>query len=187
MACCESRILKLPISRHGSTGLWNGSTIKEVVVVVVTRPCLDVISARYRCARNGRLRTHSARIGFTLIELLVVIAIVSILAALLLPVLRSAKAKGRQVGCVNNLRQIGLGWQLYAADNDGWLPGNYPNQAARKPTCGSWAICEEAMTQQILHCSRQARFSRTWVIPRFSGVQPTQRKCSAAPVCAVTR
>jgi prepilin-type N-terminal cleavage/methylation domain-containing protein len=58
-------------------------------------------------------------VAFTLIELMVVIAIISVLAALLLPVLRSAKAKGKQVGCLNNLRQIGLSWQLYAADNDG--------------------------------------------------------------------
>lgn len=62
--------------------------------------------------------------GFTLIELLVVIAIIAILAALLLPVLARAKEKGRQTACINNLRQLQLGWQMYVDDNNGALPLN---------------------------------------------------------------
>lgn len=62
--------------------------------------------------------------AFTLIELLVVIAIIAILAALLLPVLGRAKEKGRQVGCINNLRQLQLGWRMYVDDNSEALPLN---------------------------------------------------------------
>src|SRR5678815_4734178 len=65
--------------------------------------------------------------AFTLIEILVVLAIVSILAGLLLPGLSSAKSRGKKIGCVNNLKQVALGIQMYAADNDGRLPENSPS------------------------------------------------------------
>jgi prepilin-type processing-associated H-X9-DG protein len=55
-----------------------------------------------------------------------VIAIIGVLAALLLPVFSSAKAKSQRVGCLNNLNQLALAVQMYTADNGGKLPENNP-------------------------------------------------------------
>jgi prepilin-type N-terminal cleavage/methylation domain-containing protein len=68
------------------------------------------------CPRANRFSSCLA--AFTLIELLVVIAIIAILAGMLFPILGRAKENARRAHCMNNLRQIGLGIQMYREDNE---------------------------------------------------------------------
>jgi len=97
------------------------------------------------------------RRGFTLIELLVVIAIIAILAAILFPVFAQMKDRARRVTCTSNLRQLFLGFRLYADDydgimpslggnlsiniNNGWLGGPYPK-----------AIWPYVKNQEVFRC-----------------------------------
>jgi prepilin-type N-terminal cleavage/methylation domain-containing protein len=90
---------------------------------------------------NGNTRPcgEKAGVGFTLIELLVVIAIVALLAALLMPVLRSAREAGRRAACMGHLRQMQLAWRTYAEDHDGFIVNGHAVIWAKAPQ-KTWLI-----------------------------------------------
>jgi len=76
-------------------------------------------------AADRKGRNTMKKTGFTLIELLVVIAIIALLLALLMPALRLAKDQASALICVNNLRQLSMGWYTYTVDHDGMLMGGH--------------------------------------------------------------
>lgn len=82
--------------------------------------------------------SFSRKTGFTLIELLVVIAIIALLAAILFPVFARARENGRKATCINNLKQLGVGFMQYTQDFDEILPngGGYSATA----DSGQWMV-----------------------------------------------
>ena len=95
-------------------------------------------------ALEHRSLTRRSRPAFTLIELLVVIAIIAILAALLMPVLNKAKARGLTTACANNMKQLQVCYFMYVQDNNDFLPPN-GGQATQGAT-NSWAGQSDAQT-----------------------------------------
>ena len=82
-------------------------------------------------------RTHR-RAGFTLIEMLIVLVIIAQLTAIILPVFSRARESARRASCAGNLKQIGLGIELYAADNDDYYPNKILPPSDINPRC-AWA------------------------------------------------
>ena len=84
---------------------------------------IGMITRRKPGAEGGANSSARSASAFTLMELLVVIAIIAILASLLLPVLSAAKKRAAQAQCINNLKQLGLGMQMYIDDHSDTFPG----------------------------------------------------------------
>ena len=86
------------------------------------------------------MRRPRKQIGFTLVELLVVITIIGILMSLLLPAVQAARVAARQLDCASRLRQIGLGFHLFAEQHNGAIPRSTMTAAKHHEVTWAYAI-----------------------------------------------
>ncbi|MFN7138291.1 MAG: type II secretion system protein [Limisphaerales bacterium] len=115
------------------------------------------------------MHRHSA---FTLIELLVTLAIIAILASLLLPSLARARQKSFQISCLSNLRQIGLGFSLYLADNQ----DRFPDRRDLKLLLGykpwsTWPPSDPRGGWAAVVLSNELASDKIWLCPNVNPLQ----------------
>ncbi len=110
-------------------------------------------------------RTRHRALGFNLIELLVIICVVALLAAVLLAALAATKRKSARIGCVSDLKQVGIAFRLWEGDNGDQYPMQViltNSETMKLVTNGNayllWqTMSNELSTPKVLHCPNDKR------------------------------
>ena len=109
--------------------------------------------------------SHRTNHALTLVEVLAIIAVLAIVGAILLPALAAAKRKSARIGCLNNLKQIGLAYRVWQGDNSDIYPmgisvtngGSMELVATGNVTQTFLAMSNELGASKILHCPQDAK------------------------------
>jgi prepilin-type N-terminal cleavage/methylation domain-containing protein len=120
---------------------------------------MALIRFRAKRVRAIIMKCKQREPAFTLIELLVVIAIIALLASLLLPVLAQGRIRAKDIGCVNNLKELDLGILMWARDQGDKYPWNVDVSLGGAQGSLDWTdnfrVCSnEVVSTKLLVCPR---------------------------------
>jgi prepilin-type N-terminal cleavage/methylation domain-containing protein len=133
------------------------------------------------------VRCNTDKVGFTLVELLVVISIIALLMAVLLPALAKAREQAKRISCMSNIKQLTLGWNMYADTNADKIvntdtPGNGDAAFCTQcPGCPTGAPYIAAAKMNLTSTGSGHMKELPWVGGAYSGatqLPPDAAKCA---------
>jgi prepilin-type processing-associated H-X9-DG protein len=125
------------------------------------------------CAWRDRHQSASTRQrAFTLVELTAIVAAIALLGCVAVPALARSKTRTPAAGCLSNLRQLQVGWAMYADENNGVLMGNAP---AGAPPSSAWCAGTESWSTSAYNTN--VALNSLGQMARYTGTNLTILRC----------